>query len=98
MTGSILGPLLFLLYKSDLPKCLDSTIPCLHADDTQVLATSPDPLELIDKLNGDFVNISKWLSLNKLQYHPSEKKNQCLLVHPDNIKNKINDTQLLSSV
>ena len=33
--GSILSPLLFLIYIDDLPNCLKSTIPCLYADDTQ---------------------------------------------------------------
>ena len=45
--GSILRPLLFLLYKNDLPQCLFTTTPCLYADDIQIFASSIDYTDLL---------------------------------------------------
>ena len=72
--GSILGPLLFLIYINDLPNCLSSTTPCLYADDTQIFTSSYDALEITNSLNSDLENISDWLTVNKLQSHPSKTK------------------------
>ena len=70
----ILGPLLFLIYIDDLPNCLESTVPCLYADDTQVFVTSQDTTKPVSKLNTDLVNIMDWLTVNKLQSHTKKTK------------------------
>lgn len=72
--GSIMGPLLFLLYINDMPDCLKSTIPCLYADDTQIFSSSHDSVELIANLNSDLTNVHNWLAKNKLQIHPAKSK------------------------
>ena len=55
--GSILGPLLFLLYINDLPECLRSTTPCMYADDTQIFSSSYDANELVVKRNSDLAHV-----------------------------------------
>ena len=72
--GSILGPLLFLLYINDMPKCLKSTIPCVYADNTEIFASLHDYDSLVKNLNNDLKNLHTWLTKNKLQHHPTKTK------------------------
>ena len=72
--GSIFGPLMFLLYINDLPQYLKFTTPGLYADDTQIFASSDNYDELVELLNSDLKNISRWLSDNKLQHYTTKTK------------------------
>jgi hypothetical protein len=50
--GSILGPLLFITYLNDLPYGLhQGNKPVIYADDTSVLLTANNELELKNKIN-----------------------------------------------
>ena len=64
--GSILGPLLFLIYINDLPLCSESLHFILFADDTNILLSHKDPQTLETILNQELVTISNWFKQNKL--------------------------------
>jgi hypothetical protein len=65
--GSILGPLLLLLYTNDLPKATnDKAIPILFADDTSILITSSHKNDFQLKLTIAFSFINDWLNTNLL--------------------------------
>ena len=72
--GSILGSLLFLIYINDVPNCLKFTTPCLCAEDTQIFTSSFAIGVLANNINSDLKNLSDWLTVNKLQFHPLKTK------------------------
>ena len=64
--GSVLGPLLFLIYINDLHKCVKYSNAYYFADDTNILQSGKSQEVLTQKLNQDLKNLSQWLKANKL--------------------------------
>jgi hypothetical protein len=74
--GSILGPLLFLIYINDLPLA-SSLMSSLFADDTELMSSGPDLAELTNHVNTEFQKVAQFFRAHKLALHPS--KTQFLL-------------------
>ena len=64
--GSTLGPLLFLIYINDLPKCSDSLTFRVFADDTNLFASARDLKNLETLINSELEKVKKWCDVNKL--------------------------------
>ena len=71
--GSILGPLLFLIYINDLPNGLQSN-PKLFADDTSLFSTVQDITKSTVSLNNDLTKISEWAVQWKMNFNPDPSK------------------------
>jgi len=66
--GSILGPLLFLLYVNDMNAAVDCRL-LLYADDSALLISGKDVANIESKLSEELRNVSNWLVDNKLSLH-----------------------------
>ena len=71
--GSILGPLLFLIYINDLPDGLKSNAK-LFADDTSLFTVVKDKSDSANTLNNDLFLISKWAYNWKMLFNPDPSK------------------------
>ena len=99
--GSVLGPLLFLIYINDLHKAIKYCTTRHFADDTNILIKNKSLKQLKKHVNFDLRNLCKWLKSNKISLNASKTE---LLVfrHPNkevnyNLKIKIDGKRLLPS-
>ena len=81
--GSILGPLLFLLYINDMPQALSCNL-LLYADDSCLIYQHKDIKEIEKMLNKNFSDFCDWFVDNKLSIHFGDDKTKCILFASEN--------------
>ena len=78
--GSILDPLLFILYMNDLPLHLSETQIDLYADDATQYVSGSNIQVVEEKLTRDILPIIQWSEMNKMVLNERRPK-LCLLQH-----------------
>ena len=78
--GSVLGPLLFLIYINDICNASDVLELILFADDTNIFFSHDDMSKLMNVANSQMQNISEWLRANMLSLN--EKKTNFMIFRP----------------
>ena len=76
--GSILGPLLFLLYVNDLPLSITNSSLDMYADDSTLYVSGKNKAAIQTFLQTDADNICNWCANNNMAINPSKSK--CMVV------------------
>ena len=70
--GSVLGPLLFLIYINDLPSSTSKLKSILFADDTTMFTCNENIYSLCNEISADLIMVKEWLIDNSLTLNVSK--------------------------
>ena len=78
--GSVLGPLLFSLYKSKIPLSVNNAICDLFADDTYLQYAGFDINDIEHNLNAIMNAITDWCRANNMLVHPDKAESMLIIM------------------
>ena len=81
--GSVLGPVLFILFVDDITKdLLQAAHASLYADDLAIWSSSPDPLKASSVVQSSFAVLETWSNLWRLPLNPKKCESSFLFTDP----------------
>jgi len=86
--GSILGPLLYLIYVNDIYNSCNGNI-LSFADDTTVYVSESDPVKLYSTANIQINKLFDWFCSNKLSLNASKTK--YIVIRPKHVRYNLQD-------
>ena len=86
--GSVLGPLLFLIYINDIPQAVDSEL-LLYADDTCLVFQYRNIKTMEEHLNRDFSTLVDWFVDNTLSVYFDEGETKSILFSQNIDRNQL---------
>ena len=87
--GSVLGPLLFILYINDITSVVRHSNIRLFADDTCLFIEVDDRVETVSKLEGDLLNIEQWADKWLVSFAPEKTKSLTVSNKRDSNQNPV---------
>ena len=87
--GSVLGPLLFLIYINDLPPISKLFMPILFVDDTNLFCTGKNLGDIVNEINVEIDKIYSWVKANKLSLNV--EKTNFMLFTPKSFSQNMDD-------
>ena len=94
--GSILGPLLFLIYINDLANVSKKIFALFFADDSNMFLTGKDPDKLIKEMRAEMIKVVDWLNINKLSLNL--KKTHFMLFRKNKEKVTFSEKLIINNV
>ncbi len=95
--GSILGPLLFVIYINDLPGISNVAKFILYADDANIIVTGSNMHEVVEKINTLIHNLVNWVNSNGLVLNLKKTKYMIFAkqhIETSDIEIRINGTKI----
>ena len=91
--GSVLGPLMFIIYMNNLPNVICHSHLHLFADDITMYISGADPVLVQDDLNSDLASLFEWVTSNGFAVNVS--KSQSMLLARRHRRHQLSSIQLL---